>query len=290
MFHLSNDTRVIVQGITGHQGRFHTRQMLDYGTNIVGGVVPGKGGELVCDKPVFNDVVDAIAHTGAECSVVFVPAERCLKASIDAIDSGIETLVVITEHVPLHDAMILRQIAKRENVRLIGPNCPGICLPGKMKLGIMPNSIFLKGGLGVVSRSGTLTYEVIQSLTDVGLGQLACIGIGGDPVPGTNMTEALMEMIQEPDLEGIVMIGEIGGMAEQNAAILLQNEYTGPVVAFIAGRTAPPEKRMGHAGAIVSNSAGSFLEKREMLIEAGISVCDRLEDVPFKIRGLISGR
>lgn len=290
MYLLDRETRVIVQGITGHQGRFHALEMINYGTNIVGGVVPGKSGELVWDKPVFNDVHDAVAHTDAECSVVFVPAEHCLNASLDAIDSGIDTLVIVTEHVPLHDAMILRQMAKRKNVRLIGPNCPGICLPGKIKLGIMPNSIFLKGGVGVVSRSGTLTYEVIQSLTDNNIGQLACIGIGGDPAPGTNMTEALMEMIEEPGLDGIVMIGEIGGVAEQDAADFIKNEYNGPVVAFIAGRTAPPEKRMGHAGAIVSNGTGSFLEKRRKLDEAGISVCEKMEDVPAKIQKMISGR
>ncbi len=280
---LEKDTRVVVQGITGHQGRFHTQQMLEFGTKVVAGVSPGKGGSEVSGVPVYDSMNEALGHHRPSTSVLFVPAPHCLDAVVEAVDSGITNLVVITEHVPIRDASYMKRYAALRGARILGPNCPGICVPGVIKLGIMPNPIFAVGDVAVVSRSGTLTYEVVQRLTEVGVGQSICIGVGGDPVNGTSMKDALLELRDDRATRSVVLIGEIGGSAEQEAAKVLQ-DLNMPVVAYLAGRTAPIGKRMGHAGAIISKRSGTYEEKRQVLRDKGATVCDRLGDVSATVQ------
>ncbi|WP_019177398.1 succinate--CoA ligase subunit alpha [Methanomassiliicoccus luminyensis] len=275
--------RIIVQGITGRQGRYHTRAMLDFGTDIVAGVAPGKGGQEVEGVPVMDSVREAVEITGATASVMFVPAPAAKDSALEALENGIRLLVIITEHVPVHDAMDIVQFARLKGARVIGPNCPGIASPGRAKLGIMPNSIFMEGSVGVVSRSGTLTYEVVSSLTAAGIGQSTCIGIGGDPVTGTSFLDAL-DLFEEDELtHQIVLIGEIGGTAEEDAAERIRRGRK-PVVAYVAGRSAPPGKRMGHAGAIISRGKGTAQSKIEALEKAGALVAKVSSDIPGLVR------
>ena len=277
---IDEQTQVIVQGITGRDGSFHTEAMLDYGTKVVGGVTPGKGGQNVNGLPVFDTVKEAVTETGANCSVIFVPAAYAPSAIREAADNGIELIVCITEGIAVLSMLDLYSELKQKNVRLIGPNCPGIISPGKCKVGIMPGHIHKTGGVGVISRSGTLTYEVVYDLSEKNIGQSTCVGIGGDPIVGTGYIE-LLEMFEKDDqTEAIVMIGEIGGEAEEEAAAYIKSSITKKVVAFISGRTAPPGKRMGHAGAIISGGKGGAEAKVQALSEAGVIVVDSPDRIP----------
>jgi len=263
--------RVLVQGITGQQGSQHTKMMQEYGTRIVAGVTPGKGGYSVEGVPVFDTVEKAVTQTGATASVVFVPASRVKEAVLEGIEAGLEAMVVITERTPIHDSMDFIARARKENVAILGPNCPGLCLVGESKMGVMPNRIFLEGELAIISRSGTLTYEVVQALSTAGLGQDVVLGLGGDRLLGTNMKEAL-EMVMERGPSGIVLIGEIGGQMEEEASEVIRNNNESDVFAYIAGVSAPPSRRMGHAGAIVSKGRGGAGEKIMALESSGVSV------------------
>lgn len=277
---IDENTKLVVQGITGRDGSFHTEQMMAYGTQVVAGVTPGKGGQRFGGKvPVFNTVAEAVAETGANTSVVYVPSRFAADAVFEAADAGIELIVCITEGVPVLDMTRVIPFLKERGTRLIGPNCPGAISPGKSKVGIIPGSICLEGAVGVVSRSGTLTYEVIHHLTQNGMGQSTCLGIGGDPIIGTNFIDCLEAFEADPGTEAIVMIGEIGGTDEQNAAEYVAAHVSKPVVGFIAGRTAPPGRRMGHAGAIISGSSGTAEEKIAAFERAGIGVMDRPAEV-----------
>jgi len=266
------NTRVVVQGLTGKEGQFHAAKCREYGTKIVAGMTPGKGGATVDGVPVFNTVARARQETGCNASLIFVPPMMAADAVLEAIDAGIELIVCISEGIPARDEVALKRALDRSKSRLIGPNCPGIISPGKAKLGIMPAHIHKDGFVGVVSRSGTLTYEAVDQLTKLGLGQSTCIGIGGDPVPGTNFVDVFKAFKDDPLTEAVVMIGEIGGTAEEEAAAYVRAHYHKPVVAFIAGQTAPPGRRMGHAGAIISGGKGTAKEKMEALAAAGIHV------------------
>jgi succinyl-CoA synthetase alpha subunit len=280
-------TRVIVQGITGRDGGFHTQSMLEYGTKIVGGVTPGRGGQKFADRvPVCATLQEAVGATDADASVVFVPPFAAAGAIYEAADAGIKLIVCITEGVPTVDMVKVMPYLQERGVRLIGPNCPGLIVPGQCKLGIMPGGIVKPGKVGLVSRSGTLTYEVVHQLTTNDLGQSACIGIGGDPVIGTTFMDTIQAFGEDPATEALVMIGEIGGDAEERAAAWIQKNLEIPVVAFIAGRTAPPGKRMGHAGAIVSGGTGTAAEKKSALEAAGIPVADRPLDIVPKLKEL----
>lgn len=276
---LHETARVLVQGITGSAGSFHTRQMVQYGTKVVAGVTPGKGGTKFDGIPVFNGVREAVKATGANATAIFVPAPFCKDAMLEAIDAGIKLIVCITEGVPVLDMLAVKPIADREKVRLIGPNCPGIISPGKAKIGIMPGHIHMPGHVGVVSRSGTLTYEAVDQLTKLGLGQSTCIGIGGDPIQGTGFIECLEAFQADEETEGVVLIGEIGGQQEEKAAEWISKNMTKPVVAFIAGQTAPPGRRMGHAGAIIAGGKGTAKEKIECLKAHGIDVASTPADI-----------
>ena len=270
---VEKDTKVICQGITGSAGLFHSGQMKQYGTQLVGGVTPGKGGNVVLDDvPVYNTVRQAVSDTGATASVIFVPARFAADAVLEAIDGGIELIVCITEGVPVQDMLIVKDAIQANNVRLIGPNCPGVITSEACKIGIMPGHIHKRGSIGVISRSGTLTYEAVDQLTKIGLGQTTSIGIGGDPIPGTGFIDLLELFNNDPETEGVVMIGEIGGSAEEEAAEWVAQNMTKPVSSFIAGQTAPPGKRMGHAGAIISGGKGTASEKIKALEKAGIPV------------------
>ncbi len=274
---VDKNTRLLVQGITGKEGQFHTRQCVEYGTNVVAGVTPGKGGQKMDDIPVFNTVKEAVDQAGANCSMIFVPPAFAADAIMEATDAGVDIVVAITEGIPVMDMVKAKNYIKDKKFRLIGPNCPGIITPGQCKIGIMPGSIHKPGGpIGVVSRSGTLTYEVVHQLTLQGIGQTTCIGIGGDPVTGTNFIDCLDAFEKDPETTGIVMVGEIGGTAEEEASEFITKNVTKPVVGFVAGLTAPPGRRMGHAGAIISGSSGTAQGKIDAMKAGGIHICENL--------------
>lgn len=277
---VSNDSRLLVQGITGRDGSFHTHLMREYGTNIVAGVTPGKGGMVIEDVPVFNTVVDAVEKTGANVSVLFVPARFATNAIFEAVDAGIELIVAITEGIPVKDTISVMRFIKDKGARLIGPNCPGIITPGECKVGILPTTVFKKGRVGVVSRSGTLTYEIVSYITEAGFGESTAVGIGGDPVIGTRFVDMLELFKDDDETEAVVLIGEIGGSDEEVAARYIEEtDYPLPVFSFVAGRTAPKDKRMGHAGAIISGGSGAASEKIKALEDAGVLVAKLPSDI-----------
>lgn len=286
---VDENTRVVVQGITGSEGSFHTRQMIEYGTNIVAGVTPGKGGQKFDDKvPVMNTLNEAVSETGANASAIFVPPPFAADAIMESADAGIALVVCITEGIPTLDMVKVHAYLKDRNTRLIGPNCPGVISPGKCKIGIMPGFIHKPGKIGLISRSGTLTYEAVKQLSDLEIGQSTCIGIGGDPIIGTTFTDALKIFKDDADTEAVVMIGEIGGTAEQEAAAYIKENLDKPVVAFVAGRTAPPGRRMGHAGAIISGSEGTAAEKTEILRNAGVHVAETPAEIGATMQKALS--
>jgi succinyl-CoA synthetase alpha subunit len=284
---VDKSTRLVVQGITGKEGSFHTKQMVEYGTNVVGGVTPGKGGTTHEGIPVFNTVVDAVTGAGANASVIYVPPPFAADAIMEAADAGIPGVVCITEGIPTLDMVKVKEYLSDKPTRLIGPNCPGIISPGRCKIGIMPGHIHREGSIGVVSRSGTLTYEAVGQLTALGLGQSSAIGIGGDPIVGTTHVDALRLFQADDETKGIVMIGEIGGTAEEEAAAFAKENVTKPIVAFIAGQTAPPGRRMGHAGAIIAGGKGTAAEKMKALDQAGIRVVKSPADIGREMKAAL---
>lgn len=281
-------SRIVVQGITGGEGTFHTTQMMDYGTNVVAGVTPGKGGTRYLDRPVFNTVEDAVTTTGADVSVIFVPAPFAADAIMEAAGAGVKLVVCITEGIPIQDMVKVNAILKDRTTRLVGPNCPGVITPGECKVGIMPGFIHKKGRVGIISKSGTLTYEAVYQLTEVGLGQSTCIGIGGDPIIGTSTLDAVKLFMDDPDTDAIVMIGEIGGTMEADAARWIKEHGTKPVVGFIAGQTAPKGRRMGHAGAIIGGAEDTAAAKMQVLRECGVHVVESPADIGVTVKRVLS--
>jgi succinyl-CoA synthetase alpha subunit len=286
---IDENTRVVVQGITGGEGAFHTRQMLEYGTNVVAGVTPGKGGQAVEGVPVFNAVRDAVAATGADAAAIFVPPPFAADAIMEAAEAGLGLIVCLTEGIPTLDMIAVRHYLRGKRTRLIGPNTPGVISPGKSKIGVMAGYIHKPGHVGIVSRSGTLTYEVVDQLSKLGIGQSSCVGIGGDPIIGLSFVDALDLFEQDPETSAVVMIGEIGGAQEEAAAAFYQSRMTKPLVTFIAGLTAPPERRMGHAGAIISGGVGGAAEKIKALEAAGVSVVKNPADVGLIVAEVLAG-
>ncbi len=286
---VNKDSKIVVQGFTGNEGTFHATQMIEYGTNVVGGVTPGKGGSLHLDRPVFNTVQEAVKGTGANVSIIFVPPAFAADAIMEAADAGIQVIVCITEGIPTKDMVSVKAYLKDKSCTLIGPNCPGIITPGEAKIGIMPGFIFKKGHIGVVSKSGTLTYEAVDQLTKLGLGQSTAIGIGGDPIIGTTTKEAVEMFMNDPDTHGIVMIGEIGGGMEAEAARWIKEHGTKPVVGFIAGQTAPPGRRMGHAGAIVGGKDDTAAAKMAIMAECSIHVVESPAEIGQKMFDVLNG-
>lgn len=276
---IDKDTRLVVQGMTGKEGSFHTRQCVAYGSNVVAGVTPGKGGQSLDGIPVFNTIGEAVEATGANASLIFVPSPFAADAVMESAAAGLALSVCITEGIPIKDMLKVVPFAKRKNCRLIGPNCPGVISPGRCKAGIMPGQIHKEGSIGVVSRSGTLTYEVVHQLTQSGLGQSTCIGIGGDPIIGSSFVDILELFDKDPETEGVVLIGEIGGSDEEAASEYIKDRFSKPVLGFVAGLTAPPGKRMGHAGAIISGSGGTAAEKIDAMRKGGIRVVERLGEL-----------
>lgn len=285
---VNKDSRVVVQGFTGREGTFHTTHMIEYGTHVVGGVTPGKGGMKHLDRPVFNTVEDAVRNEGANVSVVFVPAVFAADAVLEAATAGVELIVCITEGIPTLDMVRVKNFLRTTGSRMIGPNCPGVITPGEAKVGIMPGRIHQKGQVGVVSRSGTLTYEAVDQISSLGLGQSTAVGIGGDPIIGSNFIDILELFARDDDTRAVVIIGEIGGTAEEDAARYIKDKYNKPVVSFIAGRTAPPGRRMGHAGAIISGGKGTAAEKIEVLRENGIRVVETPADIGITVKEVLS--
>ena len=282
---LNNQTRLLVQGITGKEGSFHSKQMIDYGTNIVGGITPGKGGATQYELPVFNTVSEAVKETKANASVIFVPPSFGPDAILEAADAGLDLIVCITEGIPTADMVSVKNYIRKLDVTLIGPNCPGIISPGKAKIGIMPGFIHKQGSVGVISRSGTLTYEAVFQLTQLGIGQSSCIGIGGDPIIGSTFIDLLSRFNDDEDTKGVVLIGEIGGSAEEEVAEWIRNsKFNKPIVSFIAGQTAPPGRRMGHAGAIIAGGKGTALEKMSSLKKAGVTVVVSPSDIGITMK------
>lgn len=279
---VDKDTRVIVQGFTGAQATLHSEQSIDYGTNIVGGVTPGKGGQIHLERPVFNTMNEAIDEVNPNAALIFVPAPFCKDSILEAAESGIELVICITEGVPTLDMLMVKKRVDELGVRLIGPNCPGIITPGEAKLGIMPGSIHMPGSVGIISRSGTLTYEAVKQTTDLGLGQSSCVGIGGDPIPGSSFIDILKLFEADDATKAIVMVGEIGGSAEEEAADFIKSSISKPVISYIAGQTAPSGKRMGHAGAIIAGGKGTAADKISKLKECGVHVADNLLEIGSK--------
>ena len=280
---VNKDTRLIVQGFTGSQGTLHSEQSIEYGTNIVGGVTPGKGGKIHLNKPVYNLVEEAVKEVSPNASIIFVPAKFCKASILEAAEAGIKLIICITEGVPTLDMLEVKKKVNELGVRLIGPNCPGVITPGEAKLGIMPGSIHLPGSIGIISRSGTLTYEAVKQTTDLGFGQSSCVGIGGDPIPGSSFIDMLKLFEEDEQTEAIVMVGEIGGNAEEAAADYIKNNVNKPVISYIAGQTAPAGKRMGHAGAIIAGGKGTATEKIKKLKECGVHVADNLVSIGSKV-------
>ena len=285
---VNKETRLLVQGFTGSQGTLHSEQSIEYGTNIVGGVTPGKGGKQHLERPVFNSVEEAIREEEPNASIIFVPAKFCKDSILEAAEAGIKLIICITEGVPTLDMLDIKKRVDSLGVRLIGPNCPGVITPGEAKLGIMPGNIHKPGSIGIISRSGTLTYEAVKQTTDLGFGQSSCVGIGGDPIPGSSFIDILKLFEDDDQTEAIVMVGEIGGNAEESAADFIQNNISKPVISYIAGQTAPPGKRMGHAGAIISGGKGTAEDKIKKLSECGVHIADNLVSIGSKVSEILN--
>ena len=285
---VNKETRLLVQGFTGSQGTLHSEQSIEYGTNIVGGVTPGKGGQTHLNRPVFNTVQDAIKEEEPNASIIFVPAKFCKDSILESAEAGIKLIVCITEGVPTIDMLEVKKRVDALGVRLIGPNCPGVITPGEAKLGIMPGNIHKPGSIGIISRSGTLTYEAVKQTTDLGFGQSSCVGIGGDPIPGSSFIDMLKLFEDDDQTKAIVMVGEIGGNAEESAAEFIQSNVTKPVISYIAGQTAPAGKRMGHAGAIIAGGKGTAEDKIKKLRESGVHIADNLVSIGSKVSEVLN--